>query len=174
MILSPSKFLSRKFLRGLQSSYYLSESGLEYCPFEVDYLLAEKETRIALVEYNEQLHRLAEQHENSGIDKGSSESLSSNDAPILICADTTLVLKELQNQCQDGTTLETPAPIDSIESIGQKTHQAGRDNCPALRLEQPVKAQKKRYNEREISRAEWEKELEKIRQWHKSNPNASK
>ncbi len=47
---SPSKFLGRRFLRELRRSHYVSPRGLEYEPCEVDYLLMEKEERLAQVE----------------------------------------------------------------------------------------------------------------------------
>lgn len=145
MIKSPSKYLSREFLRGLKNSYYLSKSGLEYCPFEVDYLLAEKETRLAVVEYNEQLHKSAQQHSNSGIIKGFPPIVSSNNAPKLFRADTIFPLKEVQNRCFYGT--ETTASIDPVaaprgpvkNSTDQKQQQAGSDKLPALRQEKKLK-----------------------------------
>jgi len=42
---TPSKFLSLEFLRDLQNSYYVTESGLEYDKLEVDALIYEKESK---------------------------------------------------------------------------------------------------------------------------------
>lgn len=110
MILSPSKFLQRSFLRELQQNYYVSRGGKEYFPDLVDELLAEKEQRLALIEYNEALKAHARHAENSGINKGLPPDLSSNDAGKLFCADTIFPLKEVQKGCfDDRSTPRAPA-----------------------------------------------------------------
>lgn len=45
MMKSPSKFLSLKFLHDARQNYYKSEGGIEYCPSEVDCLIAWKEEK---------------------------------------------------------------------------------------------------------------------------------
>lgn len=62
MVRSPSKFLSIKFLQGLQLNNYLSEAGKEYCQSEVDDLLIEKlasQAERGDREYNNELARRA-------------------------------------------------------------------------------------------------------------------
>jgi len=166
MLLSPSKYLSREFLRRLKESLYITETGREYSAFEVDYMLAEKESRLALAEYNAELRRLINQ--NNELNTEIQNSLSSNDAPKINRADTTLVLKKVSGQCFYGPT---------TESIGanrfdrdEKQHRAGSKKLPAQRLENKLKTPSRhRYNEREITKAQWLKEIAAIKKWRKQN-----
>lgn len=63
MIQSPSKYLSRNFLRGLINNRNLSESGKEYCEQEVRDLLNEKESRLALRDYAEEMKQMNEREQ---------------------------------------------------------------------------------------------------------------
>lgn len=117
MIRTPSKYLQRHFLRDLKNSYYVSKGGKEYFPSDVDQLLQEKESRLALSEYNRELRAQAEfLSRQPGIDKGSENTLSSNDAPNFICADTIFPLKELPKECFPSLTT---APVEQKISISR-------------------------------------------------------
>lgn len=55
MVKSPSKFLSRSFLKSLTENNFQTERGAEYCEAEVRALLIEKQERFAHLEYNREL-----------------------------------------------------------------------------------------------------------------------
>jgi len=52
MVKSPSKFLSRKFLKELRANNYISPLGREYSPVEVDELYFEKSNNLCNKEAN--------------------------------------------------------------------------------------------------------------------------
>lgn len=55
---SPSKHLSRNFLKSLRQNNYISISGKEYAPCEVDDLYFEKATRLEEMDYRKELRKL--------------------------------------------------------------------------------------------------------------------
>lgn len=55
MVKSPSKFLSRSFLKSLTENNFQTERGAEYCEAEVRALLIEKQERFAHLEFNREL-----------------------------------------------------------------------------------------------------------------------
>lgn len=121
MLLSPSKFLTRPFLRQLLENRFISPSGKEYCAEEVNELLSFKESNSALSDYARQIE---EYHTPQPSEFGDHKNLctdivSTDDTPIKIQADTIFSLNELPPQCFIGTAHTGRAAADSAAEGGQ-------------------------------------------------------
>jgi len=101
MTKTPSKYLSRAFLRELLDNRCISRGEIEYSEEEVRDLLNEKDCELSLSDYTKAIQDYETELAalELGIVKGLQNSQSSNNAPILFCANTVFPLKELPSQC---------------------------------------------------------------------------
>ncbi len=182
MIKSPSKFLSRGFLRGLLAERCLSPMGVEYCEAEVKDLLHEKESRLASDDYDRELKRLAANWEfNAEIIKDFQDTLIDSRHAVPIPG----ILRGQENTCQDLTHVELFSdqhhlPLPELNSFAEiappstasvKTDQTKQQSLSLGELSPEAKRgnrsnQGMKIKGKPISEAQLLKELDSIDQWH--------